>query len=192
MVGSAYLGQVIGSVGRGVIRVAGIGRVRVGVAVCGVSDGRSGVCTVSDRGRVSRAQQQPSLVPSRFRRDGLGLWRFDGLYLGGFRLRESRGGHQGEKSDNLRIGKKNISRHVYTMYRKVSSIYVLQRNLQRRKTFVFSKFLIFLLRCWENMRKNKAIFLIFLLSSYILFLLSFTRYNWLSSLLLYLDLILLK
>lgn len=104
---SAYLGQVIGrSVGRGVIGVAGIGRVRVRVAVCGVSDCRSGVCTVSDRGRVSRAQQQPSLVPSRFRRDGLGLCRFDGLYLGGFRLRESRDGHQGEKSDNLKIVRK--------------------------------------------------------------------------------------
>lgn len=103
---SAYLGQVIGrSVGRGVIRVARIGRVRVGVAVCGISDGRSCVCTVSDRGRVSRVQQQPSLVPSRFRRYGLGLCRFDGLYLGGFRLRESRG-HQDEKSDNLKIVRK--------------------------------------------------------------------------------------
>lgn len=105
---SAYLGQVIGSVGRGVIGVAGIGRVRVGVAVCGVSNGRSGVCAISDRGRVSRTEQQSSLVPSRFRRDGLGLCRFDGLYLGRFRLRESRGGHQGEKSDNLGIVKKNM------------------------------------------------------------------------------------
>lgn len=95
-----YLGQVVRrAVGTGVIGVARIGRVRVRVAVRGIRHGRSGVCTVGNRRCVS-AQQQPSLVSGRFRRAGHGLCRFDGLFPGGFRLRESRGGHQGEQSDS--------------------------------------------------------------------------------------------
>lgn len=51
----AYLGQVIGrAIGASVIGVARIGRVRVGVAVCGVRHGRCSVCTVSERCCVSR------------------------------------------------------------------------------------------------------------------------------------------
>lgn len=94
-----FLEDVVGrGVGGGVVRVAGVRRVRVAVGRR-VRDRRR-VSAVGERRRVSRAHHQPSLVARRCLHFRFGPRSLDRLRLEWFGESD---GHQGEQNDGLQM-----------------------------------------------------------------------------------------